>query len=52
MIPVHNSNILRDLNLSSMLEILPDVGHGFVWEKPKEPPEAIVELLSAVPAPV
>ena len=52
MIPVHNSNILHDLNLSSTLEILPDVGHGYFWEKPKEPPQAIVEFLSSVPAPV
>ena len=52
MIPVHNANILHDLNLSSTLEILPNVGHGFVWEKPKEPAEAIVEFLSSVPAPV
>ena len=52
MIPVHNANILRDLNLSSTLEILPDVGHGYFWEKPKEPAEAIVEFLSSVPAPV
>ena len=49
---MQNANILHDLNLSSTLEILPDVGHGFFWEKPKEPAEAIVEFLSSVPAPV
>ena len=52
MIPVQNANILRDLNLSSTLEILPDVGRGYFWEKPKGPAEAIVEFLSSVPAPV
>ncbi len=52
MIPVQNANILHDLNLSSTLEILSDVGHGSFWEKPKEPAQAIVEFLSSVPAPV
>ena len=52
MIPVQNANILRDLNVSSTLEILPDVGHGYFWEKPKGLAEAIVEFLSSVPAPV
>ncbi len=52
MIPVQNANILRDMNLISTLENLADVWHGFFWEKPKEPPGAIVEFLSPVPAPV
>ncbi len=47
---MQTANILHDLNLSSTLEILPDVGHGFFWEKPKEPAEAIVEFLLSVPA--
>ncbi len=49
---MQNANILHDLNLSSTLEILPDVGHAFFWEKQRELAEAIVEFLSSVPGPV
>ncbi len=52
MSPVQGAHILHDLNLSSTLEILPDVGHGHFWETPREPAEAIVAFLSSVPAPV
>lgn len=49
--PVQNGHILHDRIPNSTLQILPDVGHGFFWEKPKESGEAIVKFLSSVPAP-
>ena len=49
--PVQNAHVLHDRIPNSKLQILPDVGHMFPWEKPKESTEAIVEFLSSVPAP-
>ena len=49
--PVQNAQILHDRIPNSKLRIVPDVGHSFFWEKPKESAEAIVEFLSSVPAP-
>ena len=51
MMPVQNARILHDRIPNSKLQILPDVGHCFFWEKPNESAEAIVEILSSVPAP-
>ena len=48
---VANAGILHDRIPYSKLQILPDVGHMFFWEKPEESAEAIVEFLSSVPAP-
>ena len=48
---VQNAHILHDRIPNSKLEILPNVGHAFFTEKPKESAEAIAEFLSSVPAP-
>ena len=48
---VANAGILHDRIPNSKLQILPDAGHMFVWEKPNESAEAIVAFLSSVPAP-
>jgi len=50
MSPVQNAHILHDLIPNSALHILPNVGHGFFTEKPKESAESIVKFLSWVPA--
>jgi len=49
--PMQNAQILRDRIPNSKLRIVPDVGHSFFWEKPRESAEAIVGFLSSVPAP-
>ncbi len=49
--PVPNTHILHDRIPNSTLHILPDVGHSFFWEKPRESAETIVKFLSSVPAP-
>ncbi len=48
---VENARILHDRIPNSKLQILPDVGHCFFWEKPAESAEAVVKFLSSVPAP-
>ncbi len=50
MVPVENAHILHDRIPNSTLRIVPDVGHGFFWEKPEESAGAVVEFLTSVPA--
>jgi len=49
--PVQNAQVLYDRIPNSKLRIVPEVGHSFFWEKPRESAEAIVQFLSSVTAP-
>ena len=51
LIPVENAEVLRKRIQGSQVQIVPDVGHMFFWEKPQESAGAIVEFLSSVPTP-
>lgn len=51
LVPTKNAHMLHNRIPSSTLHILPDVGHGFFWEKPEESAGAIVEFLASVAAP-
>ncbi|MBI2913732.1 MAG: alpha/beta fold hydrolase [Chloroflexi bacterium] len=51
LVPIENANILAERIPNSTLRVLPGAGHVFFWEFPGEAGAAIVEFLSAVPAP-
>ncbi len=51
LVPADNAEVLRERISGSQVQIVPDVGHCFFWEKPAESAQAIVEFLSSVPAP-
>ncbi len=51
LVPVENAGVLGQRIAGSQVRIVPGVGHLFFWEKPEESARAVVEFLSAVPAP-
>ncbi len=51
LVPLQNAHILAERIPNSTLRVLPGAGHTFFWEFPEEVAGAIVEFLSAVPAP-
>ncbi len=50
-IPSENAEVLRERIASSKVQIIPSVGHMFIWERPEESAGAIVEFLATVPQP-
>ena len=50
-IPTENAEVLRERIASSKVQIISSVGHMFIWERPEESAEAIVEFLASVPQP-
>lgn len=49
MVPVQNAHLLHERIPNSTLHIVPDAGHGFTTEKPRESADAIVKFLSSIP---
>lgn len=51
LVPPENARILQQRIAGARVRVLPGAGHTFFWEQPEEAAAAIVEFLSAVPAP-
>lgn len=51
LIPAANGALLQELIPGAEMAVIPDVGHMFWWEKPRESAEAITLYLSRVPSP-